>query len=144
MADGGLITDETGAQRLIGFVVDLRGGDGGARAWLDLGPQHLNRHGVLHGGITATLLDAASGFTASLSADPEGRILFLTVALDTQFVAPARSGRVTATGRVTGGGRSLVFVAAEARAEDGTLIATSTGIFKRTATAPPPGGSDPA
>ena len=127
----GLVVGETGAQRLLGFVVDVGGGDGRARAWLDLGPQHLNRHGVLHGGIAATLLDVASGFTASLSADSQAGALFLTVALDTQFVAPARSGRVTATARVTGGGRSLLFVAAELTGEDGTLIAASTGVFKR-------------
>ena len=130
-AEGGLVRDETGAQRLVGFVVDLGAGDGRARCWLDLGPQHLNRHGVLHGGISATLLDAASGFTASLSVDPRAEALFLTVALDAQFVSPARSGRVTATGRVTGGGRSLLFVAAELRAEEGALVASSTGVFKR-------------
>lgn len=131
MADGGLIRDETGAQRLIGFVVDLRAGDGRARCWLDIGPQHLNRHAVLHGGVSATLLDAASGFTASLSADPKAETLFLTVTLDTQFVSPAREGRVTATGRVTGGGRRLVFVAAELVDEAGALVATSSGVFKR-------------
>lgn len=130
-ADGSLIRDETGAQRLIGFVVDLGGGDGRARCWLDLGPQHLNRHGVLHGGISTTLLDAASGFTASLSVDPKAEALFLTVTLDTQFVSPAREGRVTATGRVTGGGRRLVFVAADLVDEAGGLVASSTGVFKR-------------
>ena len=130
-ADGSLIRDETGAQRLIGFVVDLGGGDGRARCWLDVGPQHLNRHGVLHGGISTTLLDAASGFTASLSVDPKAEALFLTVTLDTQFVAPAREGRVTATGRVTGGGRRLVFVAADLLDEAGGLVASSAGVFKR-------------
>ena len=129
--EGSLIVDETGAQRLVGFVVDIGGGDGRARCWLDLGPQHLNRMGVLHGGIATTLLDAASGFTASLSADPMARAPFLTVALDTQFVAPARSGRVTATGRVTGGGRSLLFLAADLLDEEDALVASSTGVFKR-------------
>lgn len=131
MADGGLIRDETGAQRLIGFVVDLRGDDGRARCWLDVGPKHLNRHGVLHGGVSTTLLDAASGFTASLSVDPAAAALFLTVTLDTQFLSPARAGRVTATGRVTGGGRRLVFVAADLVDEAGALVASSTGVFKR-------------
>ena len=130
-APPGLVVDETGAQRLIGFVVDLGRGDGTARARLEVGERHLNRHGVLHGGIVATLLDAASGFAASLSADPQARTLFLTVTLDTQFVAPARPGPVEATGRVTGGGRRLLFVAADLRCGDGTLLAASTGVFKR-------------
>ena len=134
----GLVMDGTGAQRLIGFVVDLRGGDGAARCHLDVDARHLNRHGVLHGGITATLLDAATGFAASLSVDPQARTLFLTVALDTHFLAPAREGRVTATGRVTGGGRRLLFAAGELRDASGGLIATATGVFKRAEARPPP------
>lgn len=131
MPEGALIVDETGAQRLVGFVVDLGPGDGRARCRLDIGPQHLNRHGVLHGGLSATLLDAASGFTASLALDPRAETPVLTVALDTQYQKPARSGRVTAEGRLTGGGRSLMFVAADLTDEEGRLIASSTGIFKR-------------
>ncbi len=128
----GLILEETGAQRLIGFVVDLRGGgEGRARCWLDLGPQHLNRMGVLHGGISTVLLDAASGFTASLSASADASAPFLTVTLDTHYLSSAREGRVTALGRVTGGGRSLVFVDAELTDERGALVARSTGVFKR-------------
>ena len=123
--------DETGAQRLIGFVVDLSAGDGRARCWLDLGPQHLNRTGVLHGGIATTLLDAASGFTASLSASADASAPFVTVTLDTHYVSAAREGRVTAVGRVSGGGRSLLFVDAELTDAGGVLVARSTGVFKR-------------
>lgn len=126
-----LLTDETGAQRLIGFVVDLSGET--ARCWLDVDERHLNRHGVLHGGISATLLDVASGFTVSLAHDPTGRAPSQTVTLDAQFVAPARRGRVTATARITGAGRSLAFVAAELTDEAGRLVATSAGVFKRAA-----------
>ena len=32
---------------------------------------------------------------------------------------------------MTGGGRSLLYIAAELVHEDGTLIATSTGVFKK-------------
>ena len=127
----GLLLDESGVQRLLGFAVDLRAGDRRARCWLDLDDRHLNRRGVLHGGIAATLLDAACGFTASLTVDPGARAPFLTVALDTQFVSPAREGRVTATGRVTGGGRSLLFLAGELLGADGALVASATGVFKR-------------
>ncbi|EDZ44456.1 conserved hypothetical protein [Rhodobacteraceae bacterium HTCC2083] len=34
-------------------------------------------------------------------------------------------------GRITGGGKSLKFISSELRHEDGTLIATSSGVFKR-------------
>ncbi|MEM9796058.1 MAG: PaaI family thioesterase [Pseudomonadota bacterium] len=128
--DAALIKDETGLQRLVGYVLDLSAAPQG-RCWLDLDDRHLNRHGVLHGGIAATLLDTASGVTGSLSVDPAGRTPFLTIALSTNFVAPARTGRVTATGTLRGGGRSLSFIDAELTDDQGRLIATSTGTFKR-------------
>ena len=127
----GQIAGETGTQRLIGYVIDVGHGDGRARCWLDLGPQHLNRHGVLHGGIITMLLDSASGATGSLTVDETGRAPFLTVSLATQFVAPVSAGRVTATGTVTGGGRSLLHVAGELLDDRGRVIATGTGVFKR-------------
>lgn len=77
------------------------------------------------------LLDSAAGATASLTVDDSGRQPFLTVSLNIDFVGPARHGGVTATGRVVGGGRSLLFVSAELVHDDGTLIATASGIFKR-------------
>ena len=128
--DAGFIHGETGTQRLIGYVVDVRDPAHG-RCYLDVGEQHLNRHGVLHGGIAVTVLDNACGTTGSLTVDPSGKAPFLTVSMNTQFVGSGRPGRMTATGTVTGGGRSLLFISAELRHEDGTLVATSTGVFKR-------------
>ncbi|GFE65585.1 PaaI family thioesterase [Litoreibacter roseus] len=129
--NGGLIRNETGPQRLIGYVLDVGQPDGQARCWLDLGPEHLNRHGVLHGGIATTLLDSASGATGSLTVDPSGKAPFLTISLNTHFLSPAKEGRVTATGKLTGGGRNLLFIDGVLQSEDGTLIATSHGVFKR-------------
>lgn len=134
---GGLILDETGAQRTLGYVVDVGGGDGRARVTLEIAEGHLNRHGVLHGGFVTLLLDSAAGATASLSRDETGRVPFVTISFTTQFVASARAGRVTATGRVAGGGRSVVFVESELRAEDGTLLALGSGAFKLARTASP-------
>lgn len=132
MGAGGIIEGETGAQRLIGYVLDVGGGDGRARCRLTVTEAHSNRHGVLHGGITAALLDNALGATASLSVDDTGRAPFLTVSMTTQFLAPAREGMaLTATGRLMGGGRSMVFVEGVLADADGTTIATATGVFKR-------------
>lgn len=127
----GLIRDETGTQTLIGYVVDVSAGDGQGRCWLDIGPQHTNRHKALHGGIIACVLDNASGTTGSLTVDDTGTAPFLTISMNTHYLAPAFKGRVTATGRVTGGGRSLLFIDAEMVDEEGRVIATSSGVFKR-------------
>lgn len=131
MASDSLIRDETGPQRLIGYVLDVGQPDKCARCWLDIDARHLNRHGVLHGGIASALLDSACGATGSLTVDATGRVPFLTISLNTQFVAPAMGGRVTAVGRVTGGGRSLLFIEGQLTDEAGALIATATGVFKK-------------
>lgn len=125
------IRDETGTQRLVGYVLEVGHADGRARCWLDVDERHLNRHNALHGGIAVTMLDNVSGATGSLSVDPAGLAPFLTVSLTTQFIASGRPGRVTATGQIVGGGRSLKYITAELIHEDGTLIATSNGVFKR-------------
>ncbi|MCE0503923.1 PaaI family thioesterase [Roseivivax sp. GX 12232] len=127
-----VIEGETGAQRSLGYVLDVGQGDGSARCHLEVGAGHANRHGVLHGGIAAVLLDNAMGATASLTVDPRGRAPFLTISLTTNFLAAAEQGdALTATARVTGGGKSLLFIAADLTAADGRLIATATGVFKR-------------
>ena len=125
-----LIYNETGAQTLLGYVVDVSD-PAIARCYLDVGPQHLNRHGALHGGIATAILDNACGTAGSLSVDRTGTAPFLTVSMTMQFLASGRPGRVIATGRITGGGRSLLFIAGELVHEDGTLIATATGVYKR-------------
>jgi len=131
----GIIENETGAQRLLGYVLDVGRGDGRAHCSLAIDASHANRHGMLHGGLAALLLDNAMGATASLTVDRSGRRPFLTIALNTQFLAPGRIGsRLTATGRVSGGGRSLVFVDGELVDEAGTRIATASGVFKRAGT----------
>ncbi|GLQ38793.1 hypothetical protein GCM10007908_24130 [Rhizobium albus] len=127
----GIIRDETGTQRLIGYTLDVGQPDRRARCRLVVDERHTNRHGVLHGGIAAVLLDNACGATASLTLDDSGRQPFLTISLNTDFIGAGRPGGVTATGRVIGGGRSLVFVGADLVQDDGTLIATASGVFKR-------------
>lgn len=124
------IRGETGSQKLVGYVIALDDEISAARVWLDVSEQHLNRHGVLHGGITTMLLDTACGATGSFVADPDGMTPFLTVSFTTQFVAPAKPGRVEAVGKITGGGRSIKYISAELHDGEGVLIATGTGVFK--------------
>ena len=126
-----VIRNETGTQKLVGYVMDVGQPDGRARVWLDLDERHLNRHLVLHGGIASMLLDSASGATASMAIDRTGKAPFLSISLNVNFLSPGLPGRVTAIGNITGGGRSVKFISAELHHEDGTLIATSTGVFKR-------------
>lgn len=54
----------------------------------------------------------------------------VTVTLSVSFIASVGSGRVIATGRVVGGGRSLKFVEAELHDETGLLLATASATFR--------------
>lgn len=123
------IARKTGAQSLIGYVVQIE--DGSARVVLDIDERHRNRNNGLHGGIIATLLDAAAGYAASLAEDGETLTPVTTVSMTVNYLSKVTDGRVTGHGRVTGGGHKILFVDAELIGKDGIVAATATGTFKR-------------
>ncbi len=123
-----IISNKTGTQALIGYRVEIS--EGSARVVLDIDHRHINRGNSLHGGIMATLLDAAAGYTASLSVDGETLIYTSTVSMTVNYLARVADGRVVATGRKTGGGKNIVFVDAQLTDNAGKLIATATCTFK--------------
>lgn len=110
-----------------------RVGDGEAVVVLDLAPELLNNHGGGHGGVVMTLLDNAMANAAA------SRIGFtrevMTIDIQVAFMQPA-TGRLTATGRATGGGRSLCFCEAELTGADGQRIAKAMGTFRYRQPAP--------
>lgn len=117
----------------MGYEIDLTDPDGWSTITLDLRPEHLNRNETLHGGIHAMILDAAAGFAASrtLANGLDTIVPVVTLSLTTSFLAPARTGRVTATGRVAGGGYKIIYADAEIRDADGVLCSKASGVFKR-------------
>lgn len=90
--------------------------------------RHANGIGVAHGGVICTLMDVVMGYSAFSWGDNPGAIV--TIDQSVQF-ASALVGRVRASGRVTRGGRSMIFCAGEIRTESGNLIASGMGTFKR-------------
>lgn len=132
-ADGGeediLTVDLSGARALVGYRSSFPADPSQGACSLEIGPQHLNRLGLLHGGFVSMLLDNGCGVAVRHSLGNVDATV-VTVTLTVNFVSAARSGRVVATGRVTGGGRSLKFAEAELRHESGRLLATATAAFK--------------
>jgi len=117
--------DISGASELVGYT--SFGNDGG-RCELMVGPQHLNRIGLLHGGFVSTLLDNACGIAVRAeSGDLEA--IVVTASLQVSFIASVDRGRIVATARVRGGGRRQKFVEAELHDEDGRLLATASALF---------------
>ncbi|WP_457322798.1 PaaI family thioesterase [Roseateles sp. P5_E11] len=98
--------------------------------------RHLNRQGTLQGGVIATLLDAACGYSAlSPTGDPDtdGAV---TLMLSISYHARVDAGVVRAVGKVTRAGRSIYFSQGELFDEQGGLVATAQGTFKRNAGRP--------
>ncbi len=78
-------------------------------------------------GVVLTLLDSAMAKAALSRIDFTREVV--TIDVHVAFVSPA-SGRLTATGRTTGGGRSICFCEAEVCAADGRLVAKAMGSFR--------------
>ena len=105
--------------------------DGWAKVEMPLEPHALNRQGLPHGGVHATLMDSAMGYAGCWSDDPEVQKLALTLSMTVNFIAQAGPGPLVAEGWVTGGGRRTYF--AEGRVCDGAgaVLSTATGVFRR-------------
>ncbi|MBE7244139.1 MAG: PaaI family thioesterase [Actinomycetospora chiangmaiensis] len=99
--------------------------EGRTRLRLALKPEHANNLGIAHGGVICTLLDVALGTAARLRA---GRPV-VTLDMQTRFLSPGR-GVLSAEGRVTRAGRSVIFCEAEIRDAEGELVASATGLLK--------------
>ena len=102
-----------------------------AEMTLTVEAKHLNRSGVLHGGILATLIDTVCGYAGTYCAEPGQSRRAFTLSLNSQFLGTAEAGaRLTATGRKTGGGRNIYFSVAEIRDQDGRLIGQGDAVYR--------------
>lgn len=129
--EANIIRSHSGTQDAVGYVIELYPEQHEAACWLDVGPRHLNKNDLLHGGYVTMLLDVACGHAASLALGNGELAPLVTVTLTTNYAGPGRAGRVRAKGRVTGGGRTLCYASGELRDEAGAVIATATGVFRR-------------
>jgi uncharacterized protein (TIGR00369 family) len=106
----------------------LAAADGTSRLRVIVDERHLRTLGMLHGGVTATLLDTALGYAVmSLAADGFHAV---TAQLNVNFTRPAANGdSLEAVGRVLHAGSKTAVASGEVRNADGDLIATATGTF---------------
>jgi len=111
---------------LVGPLWTRKQGDGWAYGFL-AEERHTNPAGIVHGGMLTTLLDHALSVIAW---EANARKPCITVALDVQFLAPARPGDfVAAAGRIVRQTSSLVFMQGSLTIE-GQEIATASAILK--------------
>jgi len=102
-----------------------------AEVTLTLDQRHMNRSGVMHGGVLTTLIDTACGYCGCYT--PEGaepRRAF-SLSLTCSFIGTAHKGsRLTARARRSGGGKSVFFADCEVLDEAGRVIGSGQGTFK--------------
>ncbi len=90
--------------------------------------QHLRTLGIMHGGVTAALLDSAMGF-AAVTTSPPGYYV-VTVQLNVNFIRPVwESETLIAKGEVRHSGRQTAVAYGEIHTGEGVLIATGTATF---------------
>lgn len=93
---------------------------------LPVTPSFLNVKNTVHGGIYASILDTAMGFSArSLGYDEVS-----TLEMNVHFLQAIREGTMYAKGKVIHQNRSTVLVEAELSNENGNRLGHSTGTFR--------------
>ena len=112
----------------LGFrVVEWR--EGFARVEVDLDERHENRQGGLHGGVTAALVDAATGFCGIYDTDPAKRRGNVTVSLNVNFTGRPKGRRLICTSELLRAGRRLYFASAQVHDDTGILVASAEAVY---------------
>jgi uncharacterized protein (TIGR00369 family) len=86
-----------------------------------------NSIGIVHGGLTATLLDTAMGTLASKA--PGNKRGAVTVELKVDFLTPGVGKNFICRAEIVHNGRQLVRMEGKIRNDEGVLIASATGTF---------------
>jgi uncharacterized protein (TIGR00369 family) len=109
--------------KLIGFTMSAIE-PGKATIELEVGPQHANPMGTLHGGVLCDIADAAMGmaYAANLA---EGES-FTTLELKINFMKPVWKGKLRALGHVVKQGRTVGLVECDVLDEGGSLVARAS------------------
>jgi uncharacterized protein (TIGR00369 family) len=120
----------SGYADLLGYQLTERKVDY-AEVTLKVGPQHLNRLSIPHGGVLATLLDSATGFAAAFFEHPDRPRVLVTLSFNILFIGQARLGdTLIARGRRIGGGKSIAYCSGELTTADGRQVARADAVFK--------------
>lgn len=94
---------------------------------LALADHHVNIQGLAHGGVLATLADAAMGLAVRSAVEPGRR--HVTVAMDVHYLRPVVRDTVSATGRAVRIGRELAFAEAEVADGRGRPLVRASGTY---------------
>ena len=121
---------EFGFHNMLGYHL-TRWEPGLAEMTLQLGPQHMNRSGVMHGGLVTTLIDSSFGYAVCYCDVPGHIKRCVTLSLTTSYVGQAGEGEIVrAIGRVRGGGRRVLSCSGELINQAGDVLAIGEGVYR--------------
>lgn len=121
--------DDMGLQKTLGYITHVYADR--TELHLDVDERHLNRAGLLHGGIFCVLLDSACGYAASRSLSEDASQRVVTLTLNTSYLAPGHPGTIHTIARVTGGGSKTLFTEGKVVDAEGKILATATAVMRR-------------
>ncbi|MGB0570447.1 MAG: PaaI family thioesterase [Alphaproteobacteria bacterium] len=117
-----------GLNGFLGFrLMDWK--EGFAQIAVDIEDRHRNRQGGIHGGITASLIDAATGFCGVYEPNPDKRRGNVTVSLNVNFVGRAKGDTLICTAKTIRAGRRIYFASGEVRDEHENLVASAEAVY---------------
>ena len=91
---------------------------------IPLAEKHLQPFGLVHGGVIASIMDAAAFW--AVFAQVENGMGLTTVEIKVNYLAPAQKGKLLAKGRCIRLGKTLALGDAEIRNTEGVLVAYGT------------------
>ncbi len=104
-------------------IIDV--GPGFSVLEVDLSQKHLQPFGFVHGGVFASIVDAAAFWSVFYQIENQ-KTGATTVDLKLNYLAPAVSGKLIAKGRQIKLGKTLGYAEAEVIAESGNILAHGT------------------
>lgn len=129
-ADAGPQPGHGGFADLVGYKLE-NWQDDLAEVSLTVAARHLNRSGVMHGGVLSTLIDTACGYCGCYAPPGAPPRRAFTLSLTCNFIGTAQAGqRLLARARRAGGGRTLFFADCQVSDRDGRVIGSGQGSFK--------------
>ena len=85
--------------------------------------------GVLHGGVTATLIDTAMAFAVRTRLEPTAATA--TIDLTVHYLRPLVEGKATCVAKIVRAGKRIFTVSAEVFNSDGKIIATGLSTYTK-------------
>jgi uncharacterized protein (TIGR00369 family) len=96
---------------------------------VDIRHELIQNHGVVHGGVIASLADTAAAFAIASILKPEESTT--TIDLTIHFLRPITSGTAIATAMIVREGQRVIVLSIEVRDQRETVLATATAAFLR-------------